>query len=211
MQQLQIPVDCLVMERPDQSKSAAKFCAELARSIAHDGLLQPPVVQPDLTRPGLYRVIAGRKRIWAMSEELGWPVIPCSVVEGLDAEMTESAQIAENLFREELPEAQRLLAIQRWKDIYERHHPLSTATGRKDRILATEVRRRADEAEAAGQQVNEKEIEAEVAAEAKPFTEVVMNTLGVSRATAPRMATTGNSVTRLEVGQAKTRPRVVTH
>jgi hypothetical protein len=43
MQQLQIPVDCLVMEPPDQSKSAAKFCAELAALAQQERELTPVV------------------------------------------------------------------------------------------------------------------------------------------------------------------------
>jgi ParB/RepB/Spo0J family partition protein len=197
MLQIDIPVDCLIMEPPDQTKSMAQFCEGLARSIDHDGLLQPPVVRPDPASPGLYRVIAGRKRIYAMAEVLGWPDIPCLVASGLDAEMAESAELAENLFRVEPPKAKRVLAVQRWKQIYERRHPLAAmpAGPAKAAAVAAEVGRRVQAASANGQPRNQEQVKAEVAEESKPYWQVLRDTLGLSDRTAQRLAEIARDLT----------------
>ena len=83
--------------------------AEIAESVGAVGLFQPIGLRPIGDR---FRLIFGRHRLEAY-RKLGRPEIPAIVLD-LDDAFEASASDAENLFRNPLAPAERLLALKRW-------------------------------------------------------------------------------------------------
>jgi ParB family chromosome partitioning protein len=82
--------------------------------------LQPIVLRP---RQGAgYWLIAGRHRICA-AEKLKWTEIRATILEDIDADQAELAEIDENLIRAELSSAEQALHHARRKKLYEALHP----------------------------------------------------------------------------------------
>ncbi|HEX4573047.1 MAG TPA: MT-A70 family methyltransferase [Dongiaceae bacterium] len=98
----------------------SEIVADLAASIAVQGLLQPIVVSVE--RRERYRLIAGRHRLEAM-RRLGHDAIDARIVSGIDAMAAELMEIDENLIRADLSPAERALHVGRRKELYELQHP----------------------------------------------------------------------------------------
>ena len=82
----------------DRKHFDAEALAELAGSIERDGLAQPITVRPVAT--GL-EIVAGERRFRAMTEVLGWTLIP-AIVRELDDRAASAIMLAENLSRVDL-------------------------------------------------------------------------------------------------------------
>jgi N6-adenosine-specific RNA methylase IME4 len=89
--------------------------AELARSMAEVGLLNPITVTPSL------HLVAGNHRLQA-ARLLGWDSIAVNVVD-IDDNATRLAEIDENLVRNELSALERAEHLAQRKSIYEAMHP----------------------------------------------------------------------------------------
>lgn len=190
---LVIAADKIIMDKPDTTRApfSKEFCKKtMAPSIVHDGLIYPPVVQP--TDNGMYRVIAGRKRTYTCIKVLGWTNLPCRVAPAdLDPDAAESIELADNLMRMDLTEMQKLKNMSAWHAIYSKAHPLAQGKAGASLKQQAEVDRRVREAQSNGEVVDEAraaEIKEEVQEESKPFAKAIQETLGVSAATAGRMA-----------------------
>ena len=72
----------------------------LAKSISENGLLQPLVVRPASSGSGSWELVAGERRLRAVTS-LGWPEVPCWVKEVDDQTLLVLA-LVENLQRESL-------------------------------------------------------------------------------------------------------------
>ena len=113
---LRIPVELVRADarQPRQHFDDAAL-AELASSIAQQGLLQPVLVRREGNR---YRLIAGERR-WRAAQKAGLKEIPALVREATDAEAFELA-LVENLQREDLSPLEaaegyrRLLDERKW-------------------------------------------------------------------------------------------------
>ncbi|RMH21455.1 MAG: ParB/RepB/Spo0J family partition protein [Gemmatimonadetes bacterium] len=79
---------------------AAEELAELAASIRENGLLQPLLVRPVAAAPGRYELVAGERRLRAVTS-LGWDEVPAMVREVPDDVLLVLA-LVENLQREQL-------------------------------------------------------------------------------------------------------------
>jgi hypothetical protein len=122
-----IPVSNLVMEKPaDFEKGKAE---ELARSIESNGMIHRPVVRPMANMPEFYKVVAGRKRLYAAAKLLGWTEVECDVRGDLDDEAAESIELAENVFRTALSDEAQNKALIRWHAIHVKQH--ANADGRQ--------------------------------------------------------------------------------
>ena len=93
--------------------------ADLAKSI--DRVLMAPIVVDDDMQ-----LIAGQRRVLA-ARLLGWKTIPARIID-VDNGEAELLTIDENLEREELIEAERLIFLARRKELYVALHP-ETAQG----------------------------------------------------------------------------------
>jgi ParB/RepB/Spo0J family partition protein len=94
----------------------------LAASIKDIGLLQPIVVRPQPREFG-YTLIAGWHRYEAVRNVLRRTEIACLVVDGIDADLIEIAELDENLVRANLSPAEEAAHHAKRKEIYERLHP----------------------------------------------------------------------------------------
>ncbi len=190
MQVQMIPVGDIVVEKTpaDERTFSKDFAASLAKSIQSEGLLYEPIVKPIADQPGKHRLLAGKHRAYACKNILKWTEIPCKVG---PADMTEdeakAIEIAENVWRNNLSDAQLKKALITWNRIYEAKHPAASGKGSAAK-QAKVVKKKVAEAEAKGEEVDEAKVAAEVAAENKPFSTVIKETLKVSAATAGRLA-----------------------
>jgi ParB/RepB/Spo0J family partition protein len=94
--------------------------AALAESMARLGQLQPIVITP--RKSAGYFLIAGKHRV-AAAVKLKWDTIEATVLEGLDLDRAQLAEIDENLVRADLSPAERAMHVAKRKEIYERIHP----------------------------------------------------------------------------------------
>ena len=111
----------------------------LAESMKSQGQLQPIIVTPG--KDSGYFLVAGKHRREA-ARMLEWEAIEAKVIDGLELDHSELAQIDENLIRGDLSPAERALHVAKRKEIYERLYPETKqgATGRrgkKDANLAS--------------------------------------------------------------------------
>ena len=95
-----------------------EFAANLARSIALEGMYQPIVVRQDPKRSGRFLVVQGLHRLYAKKNVLKKKFIECIVLPEMDDANYESAMISGNLWRLPLTNAQQTLAVKRWYEFY---------------------------------------------------------------------------------------------
>ncbi len=217
--EMMIPVSQLHLLPPDPDFVPFKKenVANLAKSIESDGLIHRPVVQPVSVPNGSgqvtkYQPISGSKRIYAMTKILGWQEIPCMVVDGLDAELAKSAEIAGNLFAMGLSPEQMQKSLVEWHRIYANRHPLATGKGvgaKKEQVVEQRVSEiinakvEAGEVTAVTPEVVEAvkaDVKAAVDAEAKPFYQVLMETLNISASAATRLSRVARNLTKDQIG-----------
>ncbi|MBM3553464.1 MAG: hypothetical protein FJX45_17365 [Alphaproteobacteria bacterium] len=104
--------------------------ADLAKSIAEVGLINPIIVRSSKHYRGVekvdaYDIVAGNHRYEAV-RRLGWHEAPCRII-AVDALRLELVEIDENLIRCNLTPAQEAAAFARRKAIYEELHPETKA------------------------------------------------------------------------------------
>jgi ParB family transcriptional regulator, chromosome partitioning protein len=113
--------------------------AELARSIAAQGVLQPLLVRPHGTRSGHYELVAGERRLRAL-KLLGWAEAPVHVREIPDERLLEAA-LVENLQREQLSPIEE---AQAYHDLLHAHgynqESLAQRLGRDRSTIANTIR-----------------------------------------------------------------------
>jgi ParB/RepB/Spo0J family partition protein len=193
MQSMTIAISDIKMDKPkaEDRTFSKEFAQNLARSIESEGLLHEPIVRPIKDEPGKYRVISGRNRLYAVGKILGWTEVTCKVApDTMTDDEAKAIELAENLWRNNLNDAQLKRALSEWHSLYAKSHPLAEtkAVGPKREKL---VREKVAEAEAKGETVDEAAKEAiveAVAVASKPFSRVLQETLKVSPATAGRLA-----------------------
>ncbi|MBL8953131.1 MAG: ParB/RepB/Spo0J family partition protein [Myxococcaceae bacterium] len=113
---MMLPVDQI---RPDTRQPRREFepgaIEELAKSLQHQGVLQPVLVRKDGSR---YRLIAGERR-WRAAQKAGLKELPALLRDASDGEAFELA-LVENLQREDLKPLElaegykRLIDERRW-------------------------------------------------------------------------------------------------
>jgi ParB/RepB/Spo0J family partition protein len=125
----------------------AESVQDLANSIRDNGLVEPIVVQPredmsvsdqfEFRRQGKsfeWRLVAGHRRLSAVTTFLHWDVIPGRVIQGLTTEQAQILNFIENLERQDLNIVQEAQAIDRvWPDMAER--PLGAILKRNPRWI----------------------------------------------------------------------------
>lgn len=96
-----VPVEQII-PNPDQPRRAfdPEALAELAASIKNRGVLQPLIVRPHPTEPGLYQIVAGERR-WRASQMARLHELPVIIRALNDTEVLEVALI-ENIQRANL-------------------------------------------------------------------------------------------------------------
>ena len=98
----------------------------LAQSMAEQGQLQPIVVRRRKDRS--YWLVAGLHRVKAAAK-LKWQEINCTVVDHMEADEAELAEIDENLVRANLTPAEEAMHLGRRQELYEKVHGKAKAKG----------------------------------------------------------------------------------
>lgn len=110
-----LPIE-LIRPNPQQPRRfvSEEELAELARSIAEKGVLQPIIVRPHPEESGAYEIVAGERR-WRAAQRVPLHEMPALVRSIDDREMLELAVI-ENLQRQDLTAVEEAVAYQRLAD-----------------------------------------------------------------------------------------------
>lgn len=104
-----------IVEDPEQPRKSfdAEALQGLAESIRQHGVLQPLRVVP-LLNVNMFQLVNGERR-WRAAAMAGVDMVPCIVVPRADAEETVTAQLVENLQREDLQPLDRARALEALK------------------------------------------------------------------------------------------------
>ncbi len=130
----------MVEPRPDQPRQNfdKEALAQLADSIAANGVLQPILVRPS-TQEGFYQIIAGERR-WRAARLAGLTEIPAIIVEA-DELRTAQYALIENLQREDLDAWEEASAYDRLISSYGlSQEELAQSLGRSRSAVANALR-----------------------------------------------------------------------
>ena len=111
---------------PGRRKAVPSHIAELTKSIADVGLLNPITINEDRT------LIAGLHRLEA-AKLLNWTEIDCTICD-IDSTRAELAEIDENVIRQPLSDMELNRALTRRKELYEVLHPETIARNRPGHV-----------------------------------------------------------------------------
>ena len=81
MKVVEIPVNRISPNPWNVNRMSTRMRQKLARYLKREGLVEPLVVRPHPEEDGCFEVIGGEHRLRICSEELGYEVVPCVVVE----------------------------------------------------------------------------------------------------------------------------------
>ena len=114
------PVDKIWVDRDTRQRKELVKIPELARSIADNGLIHPPVIQRD------GKLIVGERR-WTAVKSLGWTHIPVQFVDELNEVELHAIEYEENVGRVDLPWQEQCLAVERYHQLRAQQNPTWTA------------------------------------------------------------------------------------
>lgn len=115
------PTDQIWVDRASRQRQELRGIDELARSIADNGLINPPVIR----RSG--ELVAGERRYTAC-KQLGWTAIPVQFVEDLSELELQSIELEENIRRSDLTWQEQCQALDRLHEIRKKADPNWTAS-----------------------------------------------------------------------------------
>lgn len=110
---VELPVDTIYYDKAFNCREefTPQSCLDLAQSIKQHGLQIPIVVQPasdveinDVEIPDgyEYRLIVGHRRFIAITQLLGWSMIPAQIQEGISEKQAKVLNLIENLERKNI-------------------------------------------------------------------------------------------------------------
>lgn len=108
-----VPVNEILVDVEFNSRGlfSPQSVEELAQSISEHGLQMPVTVQPYEKAGYKYRLLAGHRRMKAVTTFLAWSTIPAMVREGLSEHEARLYNLMENLERKDLNIMEEALAI----------------------------------------------------------------------------------------------------
>lgn len=105
------PVADIWVDREKRQRRDLTDIDELAKSIAENGLIHPPVIKED------GELIVGERR-WTAVKQLGWDSISVQFVEDLEPEELQAIELEENVRRKDVSWQEQCNAIERLHQIF---------------------------------------------------------------------------------------------
>lgn len=139
-----VPINSIVVDRPDRQRKELTGIDELAESIHRRGLIHPPVITAE------HKLVAGERRLTAC-KKLGWTSIAVQFTDDLSEYELQSIELEENIKRVDLPWQDQCLAIARFHKLKAANEPdwnqestaqalgLTSGTITKQLSVATEI------------------------------------------------------------------------
>ena len=132
---------------PDAEQPRKEFLeegiAELSRSMAAEGLLQPITVKLAPTysdRFPAYVLISGERR-FRSALQLGWETIPAMIKDGIGEAEAAKLQLLENIVRQDLNPVEEARGFQRLLDEGMSKQELASAVGKPTQFVTMAVER----------------------------------------------------------------------
>jgi ParB-like chromosome segregation protein Spo0J len=92
-------------------------------SISKEGLFHPIAVRPAKDKPGFYKIVLGEHRFYVVAKMIKDEAIACRVFTDMSDEQAELAALSENVCRGHAKTTDRLLALRKWQEVYQKHFP----------------------------------------------------------------------------------------
>lgn len=121
-------IQVILVKNIKSAKSGKKGLAnavldQLYDSISKEGLLNPISVRPDPEKADTYKIVAGEHRFYVIAKMMKEESIRCIVFTDMSDEEAELAALSENVCRTHAKPADRLLALRKWQDVYQKYFP----------------------------------------------------------------------------------------
>ena len=84
MEVVQIAIDRLIPNYWNANRMSKAMQKKLTAYLKREGLVEPLVVRPHPDEVGYFQILGGFHRWTICKDHLGYEVVPCVVVEGLD-------------------------------------------------------------------------------------------------------------------------------
>lgn len=126
------PVDKVWVNRQSRQRKELKNIDELAKSIAENGLIHPPVIKRD------GELVVGERR-WTAINQLGWTHLPVQFVEDLSELELHAIELEENVGRVDITWQERSLAVERYHQMRKTQDPAWTVAKTAERLGISEV------------------------------------------------------------------------
>lgn len=124
--QLTVPIKSIDLGA--RARKAYRDIESLAAEISERGLMHPVVLEEKSDGSG-YLLVAGGRRLKAITEILKWTEIPASIYPPLDEYEHEAAELAENLHRDDLTFSEKAASIKRVQQLFERKYGVQHGSG----------------------------------------------------------------------------------
>lgn len=111
-----VPIDSIVVNRPERQRRELRNIDDLALSIRNRGLINPITIDPD------YNLIAGERRLTAC-RQLGWTAISVQFTSELDYYELQMIELEENVKRVDLTWQEEVEAIARFHQLKIENEP----------------------------------------------------------------------------------------
>lgn len=132
MRTISVAVSAIRAGANDRSLFDPDALETLASSIRQNGLAQPPTLRP--MPDGMYEIVAGERRVRAMSDVLGWAEIP-AIVRPLDDEAASAIMLSENTARADLNPIEEAQAYRKRLDAGWTMERLAEVSGKRVRAI----------------------------------------------------------------------------
>lgn len=110
-------IEDITINRPERQRKELKDLEQLAKSIQVNGLINPPVVTPDLV------LIAGERRVTACRDHLGYTHITVGIRDSEPTAAQRKVELAENVERLELEWKDRCFAVREFHELAQQDDP----------------------------------------------------------------------------------------
>lgn len=121
------PIDSVWVDRAKRQRKEIDNIEELAKSIAENGLIHPPVIKRD------GELVVGERR-WTAVKSLGWTHIAVQFIDDLSEEELQAVEFEENVRRVDIPWQDKSIAIEQYHTLREKQDTTWTVAKTAERL-----------------------------------------------------------------------------